>query len=548
MGKLGVGFNKNKKLLKVWLIACSLLSVACTPDKSSDLANNTLLYCSEASPDSFNPQLATSGTTIDAVSNQIYSRLVKIDSKTGKIKSDLARTVIVSEDAKRYRFYLRKGVPFHSTDYFTPTRTLTSEDVLFTFSRMIKLEHDFHFVGGGIYPFFDNMELANIVEEIIAVDELTVEFRLNEPQASFLANMATDFAVILSAEYADILSQQDQKHLLDQKPIGTGPYKFKEYKRDHFIRYLKHNEYWNGEPKLKQIVYDITPNNSHRLAKLMTKECDVLSFPTASDLGFLEDKDSIKITTADSMNVSFWAFNTNAEPLDDPIVRQALAHAVDYKAILEAVYFNNAEQATSLLPPSSWAHPSVDYTREYSLSKAKQLLEEAGYGAGFSMNIWAMTVQRVYNPNAKKMAEILQQSLAKLNISVNIITYEWGSYTTRLSTGEHDSVLLGWVADNADPDNFYRSLLSCTAAFSGSNVSGWCNDEYDEQVSEALTTSDKATRKAIYEDTEQLIFDYAPLVPIAYATRHKVHRNNIHQVNLAPNGGIDLSQTTKGKN
>lgn len=525
----------------------ALILSACTPNNSNELLSKTLLYCSEGSPDIFNPQLVTSGTTIDAVSNQLYNRLVKIDPDTGLVVSDLAQKVIISSDAMRYRFYLKKGIEFHSTDYFTPTRTLTSEDVAFSFGRIFFNHHPYNKVGGGLYPFFDGIGLATLVEQIIVVDDLTIEFRLSDPQASFLANMATDFAIILSAEYADVLMEQGNPEEIDILPIGTGPFKFSEYKTDHYIRYKTHQNYWGGETELEQVIFDITPNNSNRIAKLLTQECDVLGYPSAADVQFLEGRKKIKLIETTSMNLSYWAFNTNVKPFDNPNVRKALSYLVDKQAIIDAVYLNHAESANSLLPPSNWGYSKNRSSRAFSLQTAKELLAQEGLAEGFEMDIWAMPVQRVYNPNAGKMAEILQQNLAQVNIKANIVTYDWGTFRKKLAKGEHDSVLIGWLADNSDPDNFFRPLLSCAAAFSGSNRSAWCNDKFDSYIYEALENTDHEIRKSFYKKAEQLIFEQTPLVPIAHATRYKVYRDSISGVEFSPFGGISFANAKKNK-
>ena len=521
--------------------------VGCESETHSDLESKTLLYCSEGSPDTFNPQLVTSGTTIDAVSNQLYNQLVRIDPETGRVVSDLARKVIISTDGMRYRFYLRKGVQFHTTDYFTPTRTLTTEDVAFSFGRAFQANHPFNYVGGGLYPFFDGIGLANLVEQILVVDDLTIEFRLNQPQASFLANMATDFAVVLSAEYGEQLMAAGTPELIDYYPIGTGPYKFVEYKTDHYIRYHTNENYWAEKGNIEQVVFDITPNNSNRVAKLLTDECDVLGYPSAADVEYLKSKPEVVLSEATSMNVSYWAFNTNIAPFDNPNVRKALSYAVDRQAIIDAVYLNHAEAANSLLPPSNWAYSSAASEQQYSIEKAKELLKQEGLENGFKMDIWAMPVQRVYNPNAGKMAEILQQSLAQLNIEANIVTYDWGTFRKKLAKGEHDSVLIGWLADNSDPDNFFRPLLSCAAAFSGSNRSGWCNDEYDHNIYQALSVTNHEKRKQYYEKAESIISEQSPLVPIAHAVRYKVYNNDISDVTFNPYGGISFAHANKAQ-
>ncbi|NVK23801.1 MAG: ABC transporter substrate-binding protein [Gammaproteobacteria bacterium] len=535
----------TKLLANVFATGLFVFLAGCQPKNETNLLANTLLYCSEGSPDLFNPQLVTSGTTIDAVSNQLYNRLVKINPQTGMVESDLARTVIISEDKMRYRFYLRAGVEFHTTDYFTPTRTLNSEDVAFSFARVFHSNHPYNKVGGGFYPFFDGVEFAQLVEQIIVVDDLTIEFRLTDPQASFLANMATDFAIILSAEYAEQLSEQGLEENIDHYPIGTGPYKYEHYVTDRYIRYKKHENYWASQPNFEQVIFDITPNNSNRVAKLLTKECDILGYPGASDVQYLENKNGIDIVEASSMNVSYWAFNTSEPPFDNPMVRKALSYIVDRDAIIDAVYRNHAEPASSLLPPNNWAYKKIDRNLDFSIEKAKAMLTEAGYPDGFDMDIWAMPVQRVYNPNAGKMAEILQQNLSLIGVNANIVTYDWGTFRKKLAQGEHDSVLIGWLADNSDPDNFFRPLLSCAAAFSGSNRSAWCNDEFDSKILQALSITEPEQRKAFYQEAENILFEQVPLVPIAHAVRYRVNRDNISGVELNPYGGISFENAKK---
>ena len=359
--------------------------------------------------------------------------------------------------------------------------------------------------------------------------------------------MATDFAVILSAEYGAQLMAQGKPEQIDQLPIGTGPYKFVEYKTDHYIRYHAHENYWGERGNIEQVVFDITPNNSNRVAKLLTKECDVLGYPSAADVEYLKSKPEVVLSETTSMNVSYWAFNTNIKPFDNPNVRKALSYAVDRQAIIDAVYLNHAEPANSLLPPSNWAYASTLEEPEYSIEKAKALLKQEGLEDGFKMDIWAMPVQRVYNPNAGKMAEILQQSLAKLNIEANIVTYDWGTFRRRLAKGEHDSVLIGWLADNSDPDNFFRPLLSCAAALSGSNRSAWCNDDYDFNIYQALSVTNPALRRTYYEEAEAIISEQSPLVPIAHAVRYKVYQNDVSDVQFNPYGGISFARTNKAK-
>jgi cationic peptide transport system substrate-binding protein len=201
------------------------------------------------------------------------------------------------------------------------------------------------------------------------------------------------------------------------------------------------------------------------------------------------------------------------------LVRRALALAINRPAIIQTIYNGNARLATGMLPETSWAYSPVQQTYPYNPSKACELLAEAGYPNGFSMDIWAMPVQRAYNPNAQRMAELIQSDLAQVGVQANIVSYEWNTFRQRLVAGQHDSVLIGWVADNADPDNFFRPTLSCAAARSGNNRAQWCNPLFDQLLIDAITESDLDQRKHLYQAIEDFVMQQAPLVPIANSLR-----------------------------
>ena len=212
---------------------------------------------------------------------------------------------------------------------------------------------------------------------------------------------------------------------------------------------------------------------------------------------------------------------------------------------LEAVYFESATRAKTLLPTASWAFQSDAEDTAYNPVLAKKLLKEAGIEPGFTMTIWAMPVERAYNPNASKMAELIQRYLSAVDIQVNIVTYDWTTFRRHLREGLHDSVLIGWSADNGDPDNFYRPLLSCGAIPSGTNRAMWCNEKYDALINEALETQDLERRKAIYEEVNRLLYDELPLVPIAHAYRYQAYRKNLKGMSINPYGGVRFAGVTK---
>jgi cationic peptide transport system substrate-binding protein len=486
----------------------------------------------------FNPQLDTSSTTTDASSHQLYDRLLDFDPDSGRIIPSVASSWLVSDDGLTYTFQLRKDVEFHTTSYFTPSRNFNADDVIFSIDRWRLTSHPYHYVSGGRYPYFESLGLAQNIASVERLNGYRVEIKLTRRDSSFLANLATDFSVMLSQEYGEALLQQGLPNRIDQYPIGTGPFKFENYRKDHYIRYQRHQTYWGEQNNAERLIYDITPKSSLRLAKLMTGECDATAFPAQTELEIIRSRDDLLLAEKPGLNVGFWAFNTQRPPFDNPDVRRALAAAIDKNTLLEAVYFDSATRAKTLLPAASWAFQNDADDTAYNPVLARKLLENAGVEPGFTMTIWAMPIERAYNPNAAKMAELIQRYLREVGVIATIVSYDWATFRRHLQEGLHDSVLIGWSADNGDPDNFYRPLLSCGAIPSGTNRAMWCDNVYDELLDKALQTEDLEARRLIYQQVNRLLYERLPLVPIAHAYRYQAYRNELEGMTINPFGGV----------
>lgn len=506
----------------------------------------TLVYCSEGSPEGFDPALYTSGTTFDASSHPIYNRLVEFETGTTNVIPGLAESWEVSEDGLEYIFNLRKGVKLHSNDQFMPTRDFNADDVVFSFERQLLADHPYNQVSGGSWEYFQGMSMPDLLKEIVKIDDHTVKFVLTRPEAPMVANLAMDFASILSAEYADAMLAADTPEMLNQAPIGTGPFKFIAYQKDAVIRYTTHDEYWKGASKLRDLVFAITPDASVRYQKLKAGECHVMPYPNPADIEGMKADADVNLLEQQGLNVGYLGYNTQQAPFDNPKVRKALNMAIDKQAILDAVFQGSAQIAKNPIPPTIWSYNDEIVDDPYDPDAAKTMLAEENV-ADLSMKIWAMPVQRPYNPNARRMAELIQEDFGKIGVEVEIVSYEWGEYLDRSKALDRDgAVLLGWTGDNGDPDNFLAVLLGCDGV-EASNRAQWCHEPFDEIIQKAKIISDVKERTELYEQAQVIFKEQAPWATIAHSTVYMPIRPEVSGYKVHPLGshifyGVDISE------
>ena len=497
----------------------------------------TLVYCSEGSPENFNPMVNTTGTSFDATRN-VLDGLTKFKLGSTELIPGLAESWDVSPDAKTYTFHLRHGVKWQSSARFKPTREFDADDVLFSFERQWKEDNPFHKVSGGGYDYFNDMSFPKLLAAIDKLDDHTVRFTLTEPNAPFLSDLAMDFASIQSKEYADAALKDGKPEVIDQEPIGTGPFQFVAYQRDSTIRYKRFPDTWGPKAKLDALVYSINKDPAVRLAKLRANECQVAAYPNLADLPSIRADASLKVPELPGLNIGFMALNTSRKPFDDKRVRLALNMAIDKKAIIDAVYQGAGQPAKNLIPPTIWSYDDSVVDFPHDPAKAKQLLSEAGYAGGLDIDLWAMPVQRPYNPDARRVAELMQSDLAKVGMRARIVSYEWGEYRKRAQQGEGQAVQLGWTGDNGDPDNFFTVNASCAAARpGGNNIPKWCNKDFDALIGKAQALSDQAERAKLYEQAQVVMHEDAPYFLIAHSVVFLPMRKNVDGYVMDPLGG-----------
>jgi dipeptide transport system substrate-binding protein len=508
-------------------------------------AAKTMVFCSEGNPEALNPQIVTTTTGMNA-GLPMFNNLVEFRSGSSTIVPGLAESWTVSEDAKEYAFRLRRGVHFHSNTAFAPTRDMNADDVLFSLLRQWKSDHPYHRISGARYDYFQDLGMPDLLSDIEKIDERTVRIRLTRPDAVFLANLAMPYNVILSAEYADAMLRAGTPERLDQEPIGTGPFAFVSFQKDVALRYRVFPDYWGDRQAIDTLVFAITPNPAVRLTKLRSGECHVMAFPSPSDTGKIAIDPTLFLLSQEGLNTGYLAMNTTRKPFVDVRVRRAINMAIDKAAIVEAVYQRAGVVAKNPVPPTMWSYNADVQDYPFDPAQAQRLLAEAGYPGGFETDLWYMPVSRPYNPNGKRIAEMIQADLSRIGIRLRLITDEWSQYRAKLQAGEATMALYGWTSDNGDPDNFLHALLGCTAARpGGNNIAKWCNEEYDVLVNRAKRISDQSERERLYREAQLIFKTEAPWVPLAHSVVFMATRREVRGFQMDPLGrhsfqGVDL--------
>ena len=361
----------------------------------------------------------------------VYSYVMRLDENLG-VQPDLAESVpTTSADGKTVTVKLRTGVKFHNGD------ALTSADVKYTFDRIIDTK-----TAAVARSFFAD------VDTITAPDPTTVIFNLKNPNAAMVAYMAHPNTGIVSKKIGEANADLSKK----ETAIGSGPFKLAEWVPDNFMRFEANKDYYvSGQPYLDGIRINVVPDESGITAALRTKAADMAIITDAKVAKTVRGETGITLSAKPSLSYNLLFVNTKRKPFDNIKVRQAIAYAIDRKAIIDAVAFGEGEVTGPIAPAlANYALPTSQYplyTRD--VTKAKQLLQEANVGP-VSFTILTSTTEPAYG---KDIAQLVQAQLAEVGITMKIETTELTQYVDRWLKADFD-MATGLNGGGPDPD-FY---------------------------------------------------------------------------------------------
>jgi dipeptide transport system substrate-binding protein len=514
--------------LRRWLVASTISCTLCVAQ-----AAGTVTFCSDGAPEGFDVVQYETVITNDASGIPLYDTLLQMKPGTTTVEPGLAERWDISADGTVYTLHLRKGVKFHTTPWFKPTRDFNADDVLWSLNRINDKSHPAHGVAKNGYPYWAGMSMPELIKSVSKVDDQTVRITLSKPESPFVADLTmTSIASIYSAEYADQLLKAGKLEQINTQPIGTGPFVFKSYQKDAVIRYAANTAYWNTPPKV-DLIFAITPDPSVRIQRLKAGEC-LVSLVGGDNARAFDGDARINLLRSKPLTTSYLAPNSKHRFLSDKRFREALSIAIDRKTFVQSVFGGEAVPAGSFLPPGIWSHDASLKTTQ-DIERAKQLVKASGYD-GSELTFFATA----RTSDIKRGTELLQGDWARIGVKVRVQLMELGELYKRTGKGEHDLALLSWFSDNGDPDNFFTPNLSCAAAEGGGNKSQWCNKAFDDLLAAARATPDLKRRSEIYVKAQQLLFAETGLITLANKLDVRGVNKRVRGYVATPFGGSDF--------
>jgi ABC-type transport system substrate-binding protein len=470
------------------LLALILVLPACADQGKGASLNYYFTY----DPRSLDPALSTDVPTGEVVS-LLFDNLTQFDADA-QLQPGLARAWEPDPTGRTYTFHLRQDATFQDG------RPIKADDVRASMLRALAPG----ITGGRSWPLYPIRGArayaagqSKNVDGIAIPDDSTVVLHLEEPLNLFPKLLAMPVAAIVPTPTpADF----------DQRPVGSGPWKFVSWSHDDAIVLARNERYWGGPPKSDTLRIRIIPEPLTQAAEYEAGHLSVVEVPLGESKRW-EEIHTAELQRRPALKDLYVAINTTRGPLKDVRVRRALNHAVDVSTLLTTVYSGRGVPAAGSLPPGIPGYDSTRAPYAYNPTEAKRLLVEAGHPNGFSIKLW-----RTQRAELARLAQSLQQSLAEVGIRAEIVERDASSARAAVRKGEADLFLTDWWADYPDPENFNYPLFHSRNKGPGGNYAFLSDPHLDSMILRARATTDEAEKLRLAREIDARVFELAPWI------------------------------------
>ena len=453
----------------------------------------------------------------------ITEPLVVLDEQ-GKLTPKLATSWQVASPTK-IRFKLRPNVKFHDGTPFNAAA------VKFTIDRAFNEK-----------PGARWASLAGPFVGAEVVDDLTVDIQTKEPYGPALRSLAMAYVGIVSPT---AVKKSGENY--GRNPVGTGPFRFVEWRTNTSITIERNAEYWGDKPFVDRVVFKVVPEEGARMISLRTGEADMVLIPSPAELPALKRDGKFTVYEVVGGRVIFVGFNLVKPPVDDVLVRQAMSHAVNVSTILDNIYEGAAVRARGYLAPTVFGFKDMGLEKlyPYDKAKAKALFAKAGWTpgpdgilqkGGQKMVLSWLGSRGRYLKDAE-MAEAVQAQLREVGVDARIQFLEWGAVFSQMRSAnlDHHMYTFGWITTNNDADyTMHSSFLCKNVPPAGWNRARYCNKKVDELIEQARGSVDQNAREKMYAEAQTIMAKEPIWIPIANTKEVAVTQRYVRGFSIHP--------------
>lgn len=460
-----------------------------------------LTFTTDLEPSHLDPAWVADADSNSIVIN-IFDRLVEYKKGSTDIEPSLA-TSWETPDPRTYIFNLKTGIRFHDSTPFNAT------SVKYSLDRARDL------MGPPAYLF-------SAINSTEVLDTYKITVSLNEDFAPFISVMAHPASSVVSQTAVEKYGEN-----FDRNPVGTGPFKFDHWVSGKELVLTANIEYFKGAPKFEKLVFKQVLEASERESALLKGDSDAVftcppGVPT-EDLTALENNPDVRVSKGVGLDIEFLGFNLQKPPLNDTRVRQAIAYAINYDALISDVMGGRAERIGGPVPPNIFGYKDLPITQR-DVSKAEQLLAGAGYPNGFGITL----TYNIDNLARRKTAEVIRDSLADVGITVRLEGLDWDSAIGEYLSMKHEMFLNKWIPDYFDADSYLTPQFhSSSSPPSGANVFGFSDSRVDELLDQARSTTSPDVRLRAYQEAQERIVEQTPAIFLYVPDIYDVTRFNV---------------------
>lgn len=509
LSRLGGNFMMNKKWLVLVIALVMVISAACSNTSENQAPADTtneategesvektkvdggiFIFAINSDPNVMNPLYAGDRVTM-TINNALFAPLYVTDAEETRFY--LAESITPSEDFLSYTLKLKEGLKWHDGE------PITADDIVFTVTSILDESQNSHLIG--------NFLVDGKPVEVNKIDDLTVEFKLPQISVPFMSKLGAIRPIpkhIFEGE--EDLAKSDK----NLEPIGSGPFKFKEFKSGEKLELERFEDYFGGRPNLDGVVFRVISDPNSANTALLNGELSA-RYITTDDIDKFSGNENFHVATFDEGMLNNMVFRLNNEALQNKDVRKAIAYAINKDEIIAGVYRSEeyAKKAYSVFVPTTQYYTEDVEKYEYNLDKAKELMEKAGYDN--------LSLRLAYTNSSKEQEAyglIMQQQLSEIGIDLELIPMERGAFLEKFidaSTTDFDLAFNGYVM-GFDPSGYSPLFL----AGNPNNFMGYVNEELDPMWDKGVIETDPAKRAEIYEEIQRIIMDDMVVYPIAY--------------------------------